>query len=152
MRECTQFYINGEWVNPSIPNSFDVINPANDQVCAHIALGSEPDIDLAVAAAKTAFSTYSCSSKDERVALLEKIIEVYKANIPEMGELISLEMGAPMSLAINAQAKSGLGHLKTTLQVLKDYQFEELVADKGIGRIKGLSRVSILADCVDWTC
>ncbi|MGI9317064.1 MAG: aldehyde dehydrogenase family protein [bacterium] len=129
MRECTQFYINGEWVNPSIPNSFDVINPANEQVCAHIALGSETDLDLAVAAAKTAFSTYSCSSKDERVALLEKIIEVYRANIPEMGELISLEMGAPMSLAINAQAKSGLGHLKTTLQVLKDYQFEEQVAD-----------------------
>jgi len=129
MRECTQFYINGEWVNPSNPNSFDVINPANEEVCAHIALGSEADLDLAVAAAKTAFSTYSCSSKDERVALLEKIIEVYKAKIPEMGEVISLEMGAPMSLAIHAQAKSGLGHLKTTLQVLKDYQFKEQVAD-----------------------
>lgn len=129
MHECTQFYINGEWVNPSNPNSFDVINPANEEICAHIALGSKTDLDLAVAAAKTAFSTYSRSSKDERVALLEKIIEVYKENIPEMGELISLEMGAPMSLAINAQAKSGLGHLKTTLQVLKDYQFEEQVAD-----------------------
>ena len=52
MRECTQFYINGEWVNPSNPNSFDVINPANEEVCAHISLGNETDLDLAVAAAK----------------------------------------------------------------------------------------------------
>jgi len=129
MRECTQFYINGEWVNPSNPNSFDVINPANEEVCAQISLGSEADLDLAVAAAKTAFTTFSCTSIDERVALLEKVIEVYKSKIPEMGEAISLEMGAPMSLAINAQTKSGLGHLKTTLKVLKEYQFEEQVAD-----------------------
>jgi len=129
MRECTQFYINGEWVNPSNPNSFDVINPANEEVCANIALGNENDLNLAVAAAKTAFSTYSRTSIDERIALLEKVIEVYKAKLPEMGEAISLEMGAPMSLANHAQAKSGLGHLKTTLRVLKDYPFEEQVAE-----------------------
>ena len=61
MREYTQFYINGEWVDPTAPNSFDVINPATEGVCGHIALGNETDVDKAVAAAKAAFAS------DERI-------------------------------------------------------------------------------------
>ena len=74
MREYTQFYINGEWVNPAAPNSFDVINPANEEVCAHIALGNDADVDKAVAAAKKAFQTFGWSTREERIALLERVI------------------------------------------------------------------------------
>ena len=59
MREYMQFYINGEWVDPVTPNSLDVINPATEEVCAHISMGSEEDVNKAVAAAKTAFESYS---------------------------------------------------------------------------------------------
>jgi aldehyde dehydrogenase (NAD+) len=62
MRENRQFYMNGEWVDPVSPNSFDVINPGTEEVCGHISMGSEADVDKAVAAAKAAFETFSRTS------------------------------------------------------------------------------------------
>lgn len=125
MREYTQFYINGEWVDPSEPNSFDVINPANEEVCAHIALGNENDVNKAVAAAKSAFQTFGWSSREERIELLERVIAAYQNHYAEIADAISTEMGAPTKLASEAQAGSGLGHLMQALQVLKEFKFEE---------------------------
>ncbi len=125
MREYTQFYINGEWVDPSEPNSFDVINPANEEVCAHIALGNEDDVNRAVAAAKTAFQTFGWSTREERIEVLERVIAAYQAHYAEIAEAISTEMGAPSKLASEAQAGSGLGHLMQALEVLKNFNFEE---------------------------
>ncbi len=125
MREYTQFYINGEWVEPNSPNSFDVLNPANEEVCAHIALGNEADVDAAVAAAKAAFTTFGQSSRDERISILEAIIAAYQANYADIAEAISEEMGAPAKLSTDAQAATGLGHLAQALEVLKSFEFEE---------------------------
>ena len=132
MREYTQFYINGEWVDPSQPNSFDVINPATEEVCAHIALGNEDDVNAAVAAAKSAFVTYGRSSREERIAVMEAVIEAYQNNYNDIAEAISMEMGAPTKLAVEAQAGSGIGHLMTALKVLKTFEFEE---DLGAARV-----------------
>ncbi len=125
MREYTQFYINGEWVEPNSPNSFDVINPANEEVCAHIALGNETDVDNAVQAARAAFDTFGYSSREERIEVLAAVIEAYKANYNDIAEAISMEMGAPTKLAVEAQAGSGMGHLVQALEVLKNFEFEE---------------------------
>ena len=125
MREYKQFYINGEWVDPVTPNDFDVINPATEEVCAHISLGSEADVDKAVAAAKAAFASYSRTSVQERVELLESCVETYKKYYNDIAEAISEEMGAPMKLASTAQAYTGQGHLAEAARVLKSFQFEE---------------------------
>jgi aldehyde dehydrogenase (NAD+) len=125
MRECKQFYINGEWVDPATPSSLDVINPANEEVCAQISMGSEEDVNRAVAAAKTAFVTYSQTSVTERVQLLESCVEVYQKYISDMADAIREEMGAPSALAIHAQAASGLGHIGEAARVLKTFSFEE---------------------------
>ena len=125
MREYKQFYINGEWVDPVTPNDLDVINPANEEVCAHISLGSAADVDLAVAAAKTAFASYSRTSVAERVELLESCAEVYQKYYNDMAEAIREEMGAPAALANTAQAYTGLGHLQEAAKILKDFAFEE---------------------------
>ena len=125
MREYTQFYINGEWVDPSAPNSFDVINPATEDVCGHIALGNEADVDKAVAAAKAAFATFSVSSREDRIALLAAIVEAYKARYNDVADAISEEMGAPTKLAVQAQAGAGLGHIAQALEVLQTFEFEE---------------------------
>jgi aldehyde dehydrogenase (NAD+) len=125
MLEYTQFYINGEWVEPSSPNSFDVINPASEEVCAHIALGNEEDVDKAVAAARKAFQTFGWSTREERMEILQRVIEAYQANYAEMAEAISMEMGAPTKLATDAQAAAGLGHLMQALKVLETFEFEE---------------------------
>ena len=125
MREYTQFYINGEWVDPVKPNSFDVINPATEEVCAHISLGSEEDVNRAVAAAKAAFQTFSRTSVKERIELLESCVEVYQKYYNDIADAIREEMGAPKELAAGAQAYCGLGHLQEAAKILKTFKFEE---------------------------
>jgi aldehyde dehydrogenase (NAD+) len=102
-----------------------VINPATEEAIATISLGTAADVDRAVAAAKRAFESYSETSPDQRLAYLKKIIEIYKAKSEEMAEMISLEMGAPLSLAKKAQAPAGMAHLAEMLKVLGDFKFEE---------------------------
>ncbi|MFK7828364.1 MAG: aldehyde dehydrogenase family protein [Congregibacter sp.] len=125
MREHLQFYINGEWVNPAQPKPFDVIDPSDESVCARISMGSAADIDRAVAAAKKAFETFGFSSREERIALLERCVAVYTSRYQDMADAIRTEMGAPKGLAESAQAHTGLGHLEQALAVLRDYEFEE---------------------------
>ena len=125
MREYRQFYINGEWVDPVKPNSFDVINPATEEVCAHISLGSEEDVNRAVAAAKAAFETFSRTSVKERIELLESCAAVYQKYYNDIADAIREEMGAPQELAAGAQAYCGLGHLQEAAKVLKTFRFEE---------------------------
>jgi aldehyde dehydrogenase (NAD+) len=127
-----KFYIDGKWVEPSTRTRLDVINPSNEEVIDTVAMGGAEDVNRAVAAAKTAFQSYSQTTREERVALLEKIIAAYAARLPEVAATISEEMGAPLSLANAAQAPAGLGHFMTTLEVLKSFEFEE---DVGTSRI-----------------
>ncbi len=100
MRNYTQFYINGQWVDPVTPQEFDVINPATEEVCAKISLGSEADVNKAVAAAKAAFETFSRTSRQERIELLESCVAAYKNHYMDIANAIREEMGAPQSLAI----------------------------------------------------
>jgi len=132
MREYKQFYINGQWVDPTIPHDFDVINPATEEVCAHISLGTEADVNKAVAAAKTAFESFSRTSRQERVELLESCIASYKKYYADIANAIREEMGAPQSLAMGGQAYCGQGHLEEALKVLRTFEFEE---DMGPHRI-----------------
>ena len=125
MREYKQFYINGEWVDPVTPNDFDVYNPATEEVCAHISLGSEADVDKAVAAAKAAFESFSRTSRKERIELLESCVATYQKYYMDIADAIREEMGAPQSLATTAQAYTGQGHLQEAAKILKDFQFEE---------------------------
>ncbi len=124
MKSCLKFYINGEWVDPSVPKPFDVINPATEQVIGQIMMGNQQDVDKAVAAAKAAFPSFSRTTRQERIDLLEAIIAAYKKRYSEMAETISEEMGAPMSLSKAAQAAMGPAHLATAVEILKHYAFE----------------------------
>lgn len=125
MKDCRQFYVNGEWVNPVKAHDLEVIDPASERPIATISLGSSDDVDHAVAAARKAFPPYSETTVAQRLALLEKIIEVYRAKMEEMAETISMEMGAPQWLAKAAQAPAGLAHLMEISKVLKTFEFEE---------------------------
>ncbi|MDA9637031.1 aldehyde dehydrogenase family protein [SAR86 cluster bacterium] len=127
MKNYEKFYINGEWVNPvNTLKTLDVINPATEESIGTIAMGDRDDVDLAVKAAENAFVTFSQTSVEERVALLQKIVEIYMSRSVEIAEIISLENGAPITLSKNAQAASGIGHFATALATLQNYQFEEI--------------------------
>ena len=126
MKNCRQFYINGKWVDPTEVRDCIVINPANEGPIATISLGNAKDVDRAVAAAKGAFESYSETSPDERLALLRRIIDVYRSKMEEMAQTITLEMGAPLSLSRKAQAPAGLAHFLEIVKVLEQFKFEDL--------------------------
>ena len=132
MKNRAQFYINGEWVEPSTNQALEVVNPATEESIGSVAMGSQEDVDKAVAAAKSSFDSYSRTSREERVELLESIIDHYKARSDEIAATISEEMGAPIKLAHSAQVPMGLDHLVATLDVLREFKFEE---DLGPSRI-----------------
>ena len=126
MRDYRQFYIDGAWVEPAAPKPLDVINPATEKPCGQISLGSQADVDRAVAAAKRAFEGYAHTTREDRFALLGRILEVYKRRYNDMAAAITEEMGAPVSLSQNAQAAIGMGHFQAAQAILQTYVFEEM--------------------------
>jgi aldehyde dehydrogenase (NAD+) len=120
----TDFYIDGKMVPPVSPRELEVINPADETPFAVISLGSAADVDTAVAAARRAFATWGRTSKDERLACLRKLREVYERRGDEMAKTMSQEMGAPIRLSKLAQVGSGLGHIDAFIKVLEDFEFE----------------------------
>src|SRR5690606_33741482 len=110
----------------------EVIDPATAQVAGHVSLGSAADVDRAVAAARRAFRTWSRSSREERLSLLEGIIAEFQKRVPELGAAITEEMGAPKWLADGTQAAIGVNHFKKALEVLRGFRFEE---DRGSARV-----------------
>ena len=134
MVQRNKFYIDGQWVDPVNPKSRPVINPATEAAMYEIALGSAADVDKAVSAARRAFDTFSQTTREERIALLTRIIEVYKTRAKELGAAISDEMGAPLGFAEKFQVGAGLGHIVSTLDVLKTYEFEEPIGSAMVVR------------------
>ena len=135
MLDKRKFYINGQWVEPIKPNDFKVINPCNEDPCAVISLGSKEDINAAVTSAKSAFETWKETTKEERLNYLEKLLLIYKKRFREMAEAISLEMGAPMDWATEAQTASGQSHLEDFILRLKDFKFDEHFSEKSNNHI-----------------
>ena len=126
MENARKFYIDGAWVDPITPAYLDVIDPSTEEAFEQIAVGSVADVDRAVAAAKAAFPSYSQTSREERLALLERVLAAYKARYDQVAQTLSQEMGAPLTLARNAQAAIGVGHLTQMIATLRDYHFDEV--------------------------
>ena len=127
MSHALQFYIDGAWVDPAGGvKTLDVIDPSTEEAFAQIALGSQADVDKAVAAARAAFPAFAATSKAERLALMRRLLEAYKARYAEVADTLSREMGAPKELAHRAQAGMGTAHLSKMIETLENFEFEEL--------------------------
>ncbi|NRB21024.1 MAG: aldehyde dehydrogenase family protein [Rhodobacteraceae bacterium] len=129
MIEKRDFYINGRWVAPSQANDFAVIDPSTEEVCAVISLGSEADTNAAVAAAKAALPGWMATPPAERIAMVEKLVEAYKARGEDLAQAMSSEMGAPIDMARSQQVGAGIGHLKNFIRAAKAFQFEKPLGD-----------------------
>lgn len=127
MKDLRKFYVDGEWVDPIFANDLAVENPATEELVATISMGAMADVNRAVAAAKHAFPSYSRTSVDERIALLENLLSIYSDRYDEMAVAISIEMGAPISFSTAAQADCGRGHIKAALEALKKFEFERQI-------------------------
>jgi aldehyde dehydrogenase (NAD+) len=127
-----KFFIGGEWVAPSTSATVDVINPTTEEPIIALSLGAQADVDRAVAAARQAFESFSMTTKEERIALLERVISAYEARMGDLANVVSLEMGAPMSLAEGFQVPLGLWHFQQALEALRSEEFEERVGSSTV--------------------
>ncbi|MGB7268762.1 MAG: aldehyde dehydrogenase family protein [Albidovulum sp.] len=123
MIEKREFYIDGKWVSPLEGRDLHVIDPSTEEPCAVISLGGQADSNAAVAAAKAALPAWSATTPDERLAHVEKILEVYKLRAEELAQATSLEMGAPIDMARSQQVDAGTWHIENFLTAFKDIEF-----------------------------
>nr|WP_209021383.1 aldehyde dehydrogenase family protein [Paracoccus ravus] len=123
MADKRKFYINGAWLAPIVQNDLEVIDPSTEEPVAVISLGGQADTDAAVAAAKAAFPDWSATAPAERLAFVEKILEIYTRRLPEMGKAIEDEMGAPQDMAVGDQADCGIWHIETFIEAFRNFEF-----------------------------
>jgi acyl-CoA reductase-like NAD-dependent aldehyde dehydrogenase len=105
-------------VEPDTPNLFDVINPATEEVVGRISRGSAKDVDRAVKAARLAFPSYSATTREERLELLRRIINLYEGRADELSRAMTAEMGAPITFSREVQTVMALNHFKEMVDVL----------------------------------
>jgi aldehyde dehydrogenase (NAD+) len=130
----TKFYIGGQWVEPTFPHLYDVVNPATEEVAGQISLGSRADVDRAVAVARAAFPAYAATSRRERLALLRKIIRGFEARNGELARAMTAEMGSPITFSSEVQTVNALTHFTEMISVLKSYKFERFMGGTLIRR------------------
>jgi aldehyde dehydrogenase (NAD+) len=150
MSNHLKFYIDGTWVDPAVMTTTEVINPATEEAVAEIAMGSAADVDRAVAAARKAFPAYARTTREERLALLTRLLAIYDAGSDEMAGLMTMEMGVASTFSRGAQIALGRAHIETAIDVLKRFQFEELRGETLISKepigVCGLIHAMELAD------
>ena len=126
MSNLDKFFINGSWVAPKSTLAHTLVNPADEQPICDIPMAGTEDVNDAVAAAKSAFDGYSRTSKDERLALLRRLLDLYNASYDEIADLMVREMGTTKAFSHAAQAWVGTAHLEAAIEALEKEEFEEL--------------------------
>ena len=127
--DATQFYINGAFTASQGGTDMPIHDPSEDEVCGTVTLGSQADGEAAIAAAKSAFASWSTSTKAMRVELVEAILARYEAHADDLAHAISTEMGAPIDYARSAQVPAGSWHIENFLMAMKDFELVQSLGD-----------------------
>lgn len=122
MEQYPHLYINGQWTEPTDPREVELIDPTREEAFARVTLGSAADVDRAVTAARRAFETFSTTSVEERIALIDRVIDVYESYTDKFSELIAREVGIPVSN--RAQVTGPVQHMRVARDILREYPFE----------------------------
>ena len=144
------FYIDGAWVAPAAPRDLEVIDPSTEEPVAVIALGDQADTDRAVAAAKRAFPAWAATPPAERLALVEKILEIYERRAPDMARAITLEMGAPADMSVGDQVDSGSYHIRNFITAFRDFRFVRPLGDHAPTSMVAWEPVGVVGLITPW--
>jgi len=130
MLEKRDFYIGGQWVAPKNGTDHHVIDPSTEEPTAVISLGGASDAEDAIAAAKAAFPSWMATPVADRIALVEKLIEVYETRGDDLAQAMSAEMGAPLDMSRSQQVGAGTWHLKNFIRAAKAFEFNRPLSDR----------------------
>src|SRR5688572_25758413 len=129
-----RFYIDGSWQDRAHAARIAVVNPFTEEIVGHIAAGSPADVDLAVAAARRAFETFSQSTAGERLALLGRILALLEERAELFAQAIAAEMGAPIAFARAAHVPFAVAHVRAQIEVLQGYKFLSVESGMAISK------------------
>jgi aldehyde dehydrogenase (NAD+) len=129
-----RFHIDGQWIVPSGDTRVAVVNPATEEIVAQVPLGNKQDVDLAVAAARRTFESWSQTTPAQRAALLERLQQQLEARAELIAQCLTLEMGVAISYARTAQVPLAIAHVRTAREVLTDFSFIEKRGQTAIAR------------------
>ena len=132
MENLQKFYINGKWVKPNSTKTMAVLNPATEDLIGEIILGNSEDVDIAVSAAKNAFNSFSKTSKNDRLELLNKIRRISEKRFEDLANAMTSEMGAPHRMAREAQADAAIGHLDGFIDALKKHEEKIVLSNSDV--------------------
>ena len=132
MENLQKFYINGKWVKPNSTKTMAVLNPATEDLIGEIILGNSEDVDIAVSAAKNAFNSFSKTSKNDRLELLNKIRQISEKRFEDLANAMTSEMGAPHRMARDAQADAAIGHLDGFIDALKKHEEKIVLSNSDV--------------------
>jgi acyl-CoA reductase-like NAD-dependent aldehyde dehydrogenase len=141
-----KLFIDGAWVSPLGTGSIEVINSSNEEVIASIPKGNAEDVNKAVAAAKTAFETWSHTPAEERAKYLNRIAEGLMARMDEISTVVSQEVGMPKSLSGLVQVGLPLASFQGAAAAIADYKFEEELGNSLIVK----EPVGVVASITPW--
>lgn len=120
-------FIGSTWVAPATDATIEVISPHTEEVVARVPEGSVADIDAAVAAARRAFDEgpWPRMSPEERIEVVARLSALYAARLDDMAEVISTEMGSPISFSKLAQAPAPWMQIEAFLTIAREFPWEE---------------------------
>ncbi|WP_207101778.1 aldehyde dehydrogenase family protein [Paracoccus shandongensis] len=145
-----KFYIDGAWVNPARASDLQVIDPSTEEAVAVISLGDKADTDRAVAAAKAAFAAWSRTEPSERLAHVEKILEIYNRRAADMAWAISHEMGAPQDMSLDDQVAAGTWHITNFINAFKEFRFIRPLGDHAPNSMIAWEPVGVVGLITPW--
>ncbi|WP_455478727.1 aldehyde dehydrogenase family protein [Bartonella sp. B10] len=145
-----KFYINGLWDDPNIPHDLHVIDPSTEEACAVISLGNTRDVDKAISAAKKAFQNWKMTRPSERLSFVEKILEIYEKRSEDIAKTISMEMGAPIDIARNAQTAAGSYHILNFIKAFKKFSFQDVLIEGNTQAILHYDPIGVVGLITPW--
>jgi betaine-aldehyde dehydrogenase len=129
-----QLFIGGAWVAPSGKQTIEVHNAGNGEVMGRVPLADDKDVERAVAAARSAFPSWSETPVETRAGYLEKIGFGLKARADELARLIAQEVGMPLKMAARIQAGLPIANFANYAKILREFKFEERVGNSLVVR------------------
>jgi acyl-CoA reductase-like NAD-dependent aldehyde dehydrogenase len=122
-----ELFIGGTWVPAATGERIDVVSPHTESPVATVAAAGPADVDKAVGAARTAFDAgpWPRMEPAARIDAIRRLAKIYGERRPEMAQLITSEIGAPISFAQRAQAALPWAMMNAFCDVADSYPWRE---------------------------
>ncbi|MFE6803509.1 aldehyde dehydrogenase family protein [Streptomyces sp. NPDC057681] len=132
MKAHDGMYIGGEWRAAAGTDTIAVVNPADEQVIAHVPAGVAEDVDAAVFAAHEAFPAWAATPPAERAARIAALRDVLVARKDEIAETVTAELGAPLQFSQMVHAGVPILVAGSYAELAASYAFEEKVGNSTV--------------------